>query len=170
MEIEYFEKINKCGRLNKYAKFNDVTFSYNDKYYCALKNNKNYKKLHQAVYCFYNNLIEIPKNYCIHHIDENKNNNDIFNLQLLKHCEHTKLHRKNKNLSNEHKQKLSKINKGRKAWNKDIKCSIKTKQKISKSNKGNKAWNKGIPISDEQKHKMSISLKGKIPYNKFIPT
>ncbi len=37
---------------------------------------------------------EIPKGYVIHHIDKNRKNNDISNLQLLSKSEHTKIHKK----------------------------------------------------------------------------
>jgi hypothetical protein len=38
----------------------------------------------------------IPNGYDIHHIDGNKSNNAIFNLQLLEKTEHTKLHQAQK--------------------------------------------------------------------------
>ena len=47
---------------------------------------------------------EIPKGYDIHHIDHNKDNNEIENLQLLKSSEHKAIH--NKEMTEEHRQKL----------------------------------------------------------------
>ena len=42
------------------------------------------------------NKCEIPKKYHIHHIDENKHNNSIYNLSLISHSDHSKLHSNNK--------------------------------------------------------------------------
>lgn len=41
---------------------------------------------------------EIPKGYIIHHIDKNKKNNNINNLQMVTRSEHTILHPKRKNI------------------------------------------------------------------------
>lgn len=47
-------------------------------------------RLHRYVYqC---EVREIPKGYEIHHIDMNKDNNDVSNLQLLSRSEHRKVH------------------------------------------------------------------------------
>jgi len=53
---------------------------------------KDYIMAHQLVYCSANNLTEIPQGYCIHHIDFNKSNNHLSNLQLLTKADHAKLH------------------------------------------------------------------------------
>jgi hypothetical protein len=90
MEILYYNKINHLGKEKKYAKFNEIEFySYHDYYRHHDKNT-----LHHYVYCYYNNIDVIPKGYVIHHIDFNKQNNDISNLQLLTHSDHSKLHSK----------------------------------------------------------------------------
>lgn len=47
---------------------------------------------------------EIPSNYEIHHVDHNKDNNDISNLQLLTCVEHRKLH--GKKLTKEQRDRL----------------------------------------------------------------
>lgn len=52
------------------------------------------KRLHRLIYEDYYN-IKIPDDYDIHHIDENKSNNDIDNLVLMTHEEHTILHKSN---------------------------------------------------------------------------
>ena len=46
--------------------------------------------LHQDIWIYYHG--EIPKGYEIHHIDGDKGNNDIYNLQLLTKAEHRRLH------------------------------------------------------------------------------
>lgn len=68
--------------------------------------------LHRIIWEKHNG--EIPEGYQIHHIDGNKLNNDISNLQMLSAEEHTKLHmlkdnpNKGKTRSLETKMKLSK--------------------------------------------------------------
>lgn len=57
----------------------------------AKRNRENIeRRLHRAIWKFYNG--EIPKGYHIHHKDENKENNDIDNLELLSPSEHQKKH------------------------------------------------------------------------------
>lgn len=48
--------------------------------------------LHHVIICEALELTEIPKGFCVHHIDGNKKNNDISNLCLLSISGHTKLH------------------------------------------------------------------------------
>lgn len=57
----------------------------------AKRNRENIERvLHRAIWKHYKG--EIPKGYHIHHIDENKENNDISNLELLSPSEHQKKH------------------------------------------------------------------------------
>ena len=48
------------------------------------------KRLHRYVWETHHGTI--PKGYSIHHIDEDKNNNDISNLELMKSGRHSRLH------------------------------------------------------------------------------
>ena len=48
------------------------------------------KRLHRAVWEYYNG--EIPKGYHVHHVDENRANNNIENLSLIQKNEHAKHH------------------------------------------------------------------------------
>lgn len=83
----------------------------------AKKNNKGHlvitsgvninKKLHRLVYEDYHNYT-IPDDYDIHHIDEDKTNNTINNLIMLKHSEHTTHHKS----SNEYRIIKKGINNG----------------------------------------------------------
>ena len=75
----------------KTIEYDGLTFVRDDKtgYYL---NSKIHKRLHRYVWEKYNG--EIPDGYDIHHIDRNKSNNDITNLQLIKKDEHMKLHGK----------------------------------------------------------------------------
>lgn len=69
-----------------HQKFDGVTY--------VLVTDGHYRHLcsvHRAVYNYYYGGVE--KDFAIHHIDENKANNEISNLQLLTKTEHHKLHR-----------------------------------------------------------------------------
>lgn len=55
---------------------------------------------HHAVYCENHGLTEFDTSlYCIHHIDGDKMNNNIENLVMLTHSDHSKLHHA-QNISN----------------------------------------------------------------------
>lgn len=59
-------------------------------YLSSQKIGKTRIRLHRYIWQKYNG--EIPKGFDIHHIDKNKDNNDISNLQLLTITEHQKIH------------------------------------------------------------------------------
>ena len=61
-----------------------------------------HKYLHQYIY--EQNYGKIPKGYEIHHIDHNKDNNEISNLKLVTKEEHLQIH--SKEMTEELKQKL----------------------------------------------------------------
>lgn len=72
------------------------------------------------------------------------------------------------------RKKISKANKGRKAWNKGIPMSKETKEKLSESLKKRNIKGVNNPFynhkhTEETKKKISDIHKGKIPYNKGIP-
>lgn len=48
--------------------------------------------VHQRVWCEYNGKTEVPSGYVIHHLDENKLNNDPSNLVCLTRREHAQIH------------------------------------------------------------------------------
>lgn len=76
--------------------------------YVTIRNiskNKTYK-IHRVIWECVNG--EIPNGYHIHHIDGNKLNNSIYNLELLSTSEHHTLH--NHNMSKERREKLSSYN------------------------------------------------------------
>lgn len=60
-------------------------------WYSGRKNSK-YVYLHSVVMCESLGITEIPKGFCVHHIDGNKTNNDISNLCLLTIEAYSKLH------------------------------------------------------------------------------
>ena len=59
------------------------------------KEGNNTKRLHDLVFEDYWGG-KIPEGYVIHHIDGDKLNNDINNLQMMERGEHISLHKKNK--------------------------------------------------------------------------
>lgn len=61
-------------------------------YYLSNSINGKRYRLHRYIYQKYNG--EIPKGYDIHHIDKNKDNNEIENLQLLERNMHKQKHAK----------------------------------------------------------------------------
>lgn len=69
--------------------FNNIEFTRGPKgYYREVGNFKNL--MHRYVWEYYND--KIPKGYEIHHIDFDRSNNDISNLQLVSRSEHRKIH------------------------------------------------------------------------------
>lgn len=72
---------------DKQQKFNGEKF-----YLCGNYYQHKGKRLHRAVWVFYNG--EIPKDCDIHHVDGNRANNNIENLQLLPKKEHHRKHMK----------------------------------------------------------------------------
>ena len=75
------EKVFKTFKGVKYVQRKDGYFSPQRKYG---------QTLHQAVWVFHNG--PIPQGFCIHHKDENKENNDISNLECMSASDHNALH------------------------------------------------------------------------------
>lgn len=91
--------------LDKYRYFNGVRYTRDEKtgyYLSASTFNNRRKRLHRAVWEFYNGAI--PKGLEVHHIDHDKQNNVIENLELLSKTDHAKRH--GKELTSEQRQKL----------------------------------------------------------------
>lgn len=82
------------------------------------------KLLHRLIYEKYYG--EIPEDCHIHHKDGNRSNNLINNLECLNKSKHLSLHMKDKPKSLEHRNKMSKLRKGRK-------YSAKARVNMSKS-------------------------------------
>ena len=70
---------------DKHQKFDGIVYSStNSGHYVS------HEGIHRAVYSYY--FGEIPAGYEIHHVDEDKSNNAISNLQIMTYNEHHKLH------------------------------------------------------------------------------
>lgn len=82
----------KCKKINKYCHKKYKVYLYNG-YPCISISHEKYR-IHQLL----GELIfgKIRKGYVIHHIDGNRLNNNIENLQYLSHSCHSKIHNKGK--------------------------------------------------------------------------
>jgi len=107
------------------------------------RNKKQYHKLiHHLVYETFNNY-KLKNNECIHHKDENKENNNINNFKLMNKSNHVSLHHKGENNQNFGKNRSNEI-----------------KNKISISHKNNN-------LKDENKIKKIIEIKLLLDENKL---
>lgn len=90
---------------DKYKYFNGSVYTRDEKTGYYLSSNKvgnKRKRLHRVVWEFYNG--NIPNGFDVHHIDHDKGNNIIENLELISKSEHSKRH--GKELTTEQRQKL----------------------------------------------------------------
>lgn len=99
---------------------------------------KGYKhcNIHQYIWMCANGC-DIPEGYDIHHIDGNKQNNSIYNLELVEHKKHMSEHKIGKHYTEETKKKLSESHKGKIV-------SFETKLKMSKANVNNPKLSKQV--------------------------
>lgn len=72
------------------------------------------KRLHRTVWQYHNGAI--PKGYHVHHKDENKSNNSIENLELVKAEEHSRYHMNNEARKARSREIADRIRPLTKAW------------------------------------------------------
>lgn len=115
-----------------HTKFGNVNIN-NMGYYVITtrKEGNNMKLLHRLIWEKYYG--EISLNIHIHHVDGNKLNNCIWNLDTLTHSEHSSLHNKGKEYSDETKMKMSEAKKGENNPFYNNHHSDETKIKMSKA-------------------------------------
>ena len=131
-------QVSNYGRIKSFIKYRGTDerilkqIKMNTGYFC-INLSKNIiskpKQVHRLVFETF--IGKIPENYDVHHVNEDKENNNLYNFKLMSEKEHRSLHKKGENnpLFGKHH-------------------SIKTKMKMSK------------PRSEETKMKMSKSKKG----------
>lgn len=91
-------------------KFNGTTY-----YLCGNYYQRKGKRLHREVWEYHNG--EIPKGYDIHHINGDRSDNDITNLQLLTRSEHQRAHQTPERRQEE-RERMPAISEYAKAWHK----------------------------------------------------
>ena len=118
------EKQNQYFNGIKFYKRADNAYWYS----CTPVNGKRVY-MHRYVWEYYNK--PIPKDYAIHHIDLNRDNNDISNLQYLPKKEHAKLHA---NLNKQNEETVKK-------WHGNLEKAQEKAKEWHKSEEGRK-WHK----------------------------
>lgn len=95
-------------------KYNKYIGAIDKKGYVKVSKQKGYKhcKLHQYIWMTANEC-DIPEGYDIHHIDGNRQNNSIYNLELIEQHKHRSEHKKGIVFSEETKRKMSESHKGK---------------------------------------------------------
>ena len=145
------------GKRTRAKLFCKEDISLIENYDLAINSNETYD-------CHHRN--EIMDDGTLHSVKWLKDNDLYYNrpaseLIFLTKSEHTYLHHKGKNFSDEHKQKLSKAKKGENHPFYGKHFSDEHKEKLSKSHKGK-------ILSEEHKQKISESKKGTLVWNKGI--
>lgn len=98
------------------------------------------KVLHRLIAAdYFGDWINDPDDYFeIHHIDGDKTNNCVLNLEPLHPSDHHRLHAIGKHPSKESRKKMSEAKKGYVPWIKGRKHSEESRQKMSESRLGKK--------------------------------
>ena len=134
-------------------------------YYVISKGENRHKPLHRAIFeDFYNiNLDEeFPEGIDIHHIDGNKTNNEIWNLEPITHAEHQRLHRTGVKSTDETKILISKVKNNKIGYfrvsiKKDDTCSQGFRYRYRYSDNGKE---KSMYSVDLDKLKEKVKAKG----------
>jgi len=133
-------------------------------YITSRKEGNNNKLIHRLIYEEY--VEEIPENHVIHHIDGDKTNNNIKNLQCMSKEFHSWYHTHGENNPNYGKIPWNKgygdYIKGDKNGRFGRPVSLETRLKISKANKGKLL---GRKFSEEHKQKISKAVSGEKNHN-----
>jgi len=138
------ENINSL-RNEKTGRFQTTTNS--TRYKMVQFNNKRMAE-HARVICIALNIPEIPKGFIVHHLDEDKRNNDINNLSLITITAHNRIH-------------------SHEAWNKGIKKGDNEKwdNALYEQRKGReKTFNKKL----KETHQLKVSGKNNTEISKIL--
>lgn len=122
--------------------FNEIKFykrSDNFYWYSTTRINGKRVYMHKYVWSYFNG--EIPKGYEIHHIDLNRDNNDISNLKLMTIKEHKQLHNE---LNKQNEETVKK-------WKGNLKLAIKKAREWHKSDAG-KDWHRQHALNSRFGH------------------
>ena len=121
------------------TKFGTATINQKGYYQITSTKEGNFGKLlHRLIY--EDEVGIIPNEYQVHHINKNKTDNDITNLQVLSISEHSILHSTGENnpmygkhLTKEHKEKLSKAFTGKNNPRYGVKHTMESRRKMSEN-------------------------------------
>ena len=97
-------KLCSLSSVTKYSKYKGIIENGNGYLMCLKPDwytgriKSKYVFVHSVVMCEYLGITEIPKGFCVHHINGDKKDNDISNLALLSISAHSKLHSLENNL------------------------------------------------------------------------
>lgn len=123
-------------------------------YYVATNPKITTKRLHVYIWEQYNG--PVPKGHVIHHLDENKRNNDISNLVCISRSDHMRYH--GSHISEETRKKKSInatiSNRNRKG---KVKWSEEARKRASESRRGEKNYFYGCHHTEETKQKIKDS-------------
>lgn len=107
------------------------------------------KLLHRLIFedCYsklYGCNYKIPKGFIVHHKDDDKLNNNIFNLELMSDKDHTSLHHKGVKMSEESRAKMSKAKSGKNhpMYGKHLSEEQKAKRRNATGGKNNAMFGK----------------------------
>ena len=101
----------------------------------------------------------------VHHINGNRADNRIENLELISHGQHSRITNTGRKIivSETQRKKQSQAMKGKVPWNKAKRgiYSEETLRNMSLNRSGREPWNKGKKHSDESRRKMSEAAKSR---------
>lgn len=146
-------KVYKDGIVEGTVNGKSVKQQENKKGYLIINTNWCHGRIHQIVYCLFNNLSKVPRGYVVHHIDKNKHNNALYNLKLVTYKEHADIHY-NDIFTEENRQIFS----DRMKENNPMK-NIETVKKVVEKLTGRE----GRKMTDEERHMHSELMKENNP-------
>ena len=94
---------------NTVQKFNGESY-----YYCGNYFQRKGKRLHRAVWEYHNGVI--PTGYHVHHVDKNRANNAIDNLELISGAEHLSQHMYEPERVEKSRQSIGKAREAARKW------------------------------------------------------
>lgn len=146
-------KIYQDGTVTGFINNKPIIITEDAQGYLCVNTNYMHGRIHQLVYCSFNNLDKVPDGYLIHHKDHNKHNNNLLNLELITHKQHIAEHY-NEVFSEENKRKISEMMKTNNPM-KNPEVVQKVKDKLT--------GREGRKLSDEERLMHSQRMKDNNP-------
>lgn len=124
-------EIKEETKIVKYIEYDGIKFYGDGRGYWLGHINGKRKRLHVYVWEKYKG--EIPKGYHIHHLDHDKDNNDIANLQLMTQHEHLQLHAQDESSKAKARLTIKIARKAAEKWHHSKECSEWAKENYKTS-------------------------------------